>query len=127
MTQQLRDGQAASERLRNQPVKVGCAHDHAELKLELYGSAPFTVFGRSKKVTQAQYIADEYPDLICRGGKIRCETLYPEVGAALNGLQMMTTTTRKTGIPVRLPLATLLSLFRTSAHPSNSMGPRARV
>jgi hypothetical protein len=83
MTQELRDTQATSERLHNQLAEVGCARDRAELKLEMYGSAPFTVFGESKKVTQAQYITDEYPDLIRQGGKIHCETLYPEGGGCV--------------------------------------------
>jgi hypothetical protein len=85
MTQELRDTQATSERLHNQLAEVGCARDRAELKLEMYGSAPFTGFGGSgsRKVTWAQYIADEYPDLVRQGGKIRCETVYPEGGGCV--------------------------------------------
>jgi hypothetical protein len=80
LTQQLRDAQAANERMRNELAVVQCARDRAELKLELYQPGSFAGFSTSGPRSRAQYIADEYPDLVRVGGKIGCETVYPDGG-----------------------------------------------
>ncbi|KAJ7836830.1 hypothetical protein B0H13DRAFT_2106410 [Mycena leptocephala] len=85
LTQQLRDAQAANEGLCNQLAvfqnhthDVERARDRAELRLERYEQGPFG--GGSQRRSRAQYIAEEYPDLIRCDGKIRSERVYPEGG-----------------------------------------------
>jgi hypothetical protein len=84
LNQQLRDANATAESLRNRLAEVERARDRAELKLELYGPAPLAGSGSGHPgKSRAQYVADEYPDLVRRGGKIRCETIYPEGGGCV--------------------------------------------
>jgi hypothetical protein len=83
LTQQLRDAQAATEALRNRLAEVERARDRAELKLELVGPVPFTGFGGNGQSSRARYIAEECPDLVRRGGKIRRETIFPEGGGCI--------------------------------------------
>jgi hypothetical protein len=84
LTQQLRDAQAATEALRNRLAEVERARDRAELKLEFLSPAPFTGFGgNGGQSSRARYIAEECPDLVRRGGKIRCERLFPEGGGCV--------------------------------------------
>ncbi|KAF7365373.1 hypothetical protein MVEN_00409600 [Mycena venus] len=47
------------------------ARDRAELKLELYQPGPFAGFSTNGPRSRAKYIADEYPELVREGGKIR--------------------------------------------------------
>ncbi|KAF7371864.1 hypothetical protein MVEN_00043400 [Mycena venus] len=70
LNQQLCDAQAATESLRNELATVQRAHDRAELKLELHQPS-FAGFTTSGPRSRARYIADEYPDLVRVGGKIR--------------------------------------------------------
>ncbi|KAF7372590.1 hypothetical protein MVEN_00121800 [Mycena venus] len=67
----LRDAQAANESLRNELAVVQRARDRAELKVELYQPGPFAGFTTTGPRSRARYIADEYPDLVRDGGKIR--------------------------------------------------------
>ncbi|KAJ7685647.1 hypothetical protein DFH06DRAFT_1119060 [Mycena polygramma] len=80
LSQQLRDAQAANDNLRNELATAHRARDRAELKLELQGPGPFGGFTGSGSRSRARYIADEYPDLVRDGGKIRCEKIYPDGG-----------------------------------------------
>ncbi|KAF7340350.1 hypothetical protein MVEN_01954200 [Mycena venus] len=70
LNQQLRDAQAATESLRNELATVQRARDRAELKLELHQPS-FAGFTTSGPRSRARYIADEHPDLVRVGGKIR--------------------------------------------------------
>ncbi|KAF8175938.1 hypothetical protein K438DRAFT_1847299 [Mycena galopus ATCC 62051] len=79
LSQQLRDAHAATESLRNQLIAmqsrmydVERARDRAEWKLEMYGSG-----------SRAKYIAEECPDLVRVGGKIRSERVYPDGGRCI--------------------------------------------
>lgn len=104
LTQQLHDAQAATEALRNCLAEVECARDRAELKLELVSPVPFTGYGGNGQSSRACYIAEECPDLVRRGGKIRRRQSFLKAGVALNGSQTKKMTpTRRTGTPV-LPL-----------------------
>ncbi|KAJ7348574.1 hypothetical protein DFH08DRAFT_959967 [Mycena albidolilacea] len=64
---------AATKALRNRLAEVECARDRTELKLELVGPVPFTGFGGNGQSSRAHYVAEECPDLVRRGGKIRHE------------------------------------------------------
>ncbi|KAF8200022.1 hypothetical protein K438DRAFT_1823075 [Mycena galopus ATCC 62051] len=75
--QQSRDDERSH--LRNQLIAmqsrmydVERAHDCAEWKLEMYGSG-----------SRAKYIAEECPDLVRVGGKIRSERVYPDGGRCI--------------------------------------------
>jgi hypothetical protein len=85
LTQQLRDTQTANDGLRNELVSVWRACDRAELKLEMYehGFAGGGDVAKPKPrcSSRLRYIAENYPDLVRRGGKIRCERIYPDGGA----------------------------------------------
>ncbi|KAJ6559914.1 hypothetical protein B0H19DRAFT_1146063 [Mycena capillaripes] len=85
LTQQLRDAQTANDGLRNELASVRRACDRAEFKLEMYGHS-FAGGGvvakpKRRRSSRSRYIADNYPDLIRHGGKIRCERVYPDGGA----------------------------------------------
>ncbi|KAJ7349864.1 hypothetical protein DFH08DRAFT_958811 [Mycena albidolilacea] len=84
LTQQLRDAQTANDGLRNELASMRRACDHAELKLEMYehGFAGGDVAKpKPRRSSRSRYIAENYPDLVRRGGKIRCEQIYPDGGA----------------------------------------------
>ncbi|KAJ7359667.1 hypothetical protein DFH08DRAFT_652097, partial [Mycena albidolilacea] len=85
LTQQLRDAQTTNDGLQNELVSVRRACDRAELKLEMYEHG-FAGGGdvakpKPRRSSRLRYIAENYPDLVCRGGKIRCERIYPDGGA----------------------------------------------
>ncbi|KAJ7366037.1 hypothetical protein DFH08DRAFT_1002638 [Mycena albidolilacea] len=78
VNQQLRDTKASYENLRNHLAEVERARDRAEFRLEMVEHGGFGGGGDHR--SRAQYILEEYPDLVRVDGHIRCERIYPEGG-----------------------------------------------